>query len=201
MFSPVLYLNSQLGNFSIEQTASVDKVWNYYLAAEESVLNDQIPLMIEIIFEYKFPSCDAELLFLKGKKRKCERLYRKTRSVDFKADFDLNTKIYFDKLLKKGHSLSTISCTGILNVKTMRYWKPYLAKRSIYYQNVKIRKFLLQILMFYFKRLEHYCINSGSWVSSDPVVDKWTVYFLHSVVPERFEEATYCFNDQRINAR
>ena len=38
---------------------------------------------------------------MEKKKRKCERLNRKTRSVNSKADFDLNTKICFDKFLEK----------------------------------------------------------------------------------------------------
>ena len=56
--------------------------------------------------------------------------------------------------LKKGHCLSAMSCTGNVHIKSMRYWKLYLAKRSRYCKNVKIRKVLLQILInFLFQRL------------------------------------------------
>ena len=57
--------------------------------------------MVKTIFDYKCPFYDYELLFLKRKKRKCERLYQKTWSLDLKADFDLNAKIYFDKFPDK----------------------------------------------------------------------------------------------------
>ena len=71
------------------------------MAAEENVLSDHLPLKVKTIFEHKYPIYDDELLFLKRNKRKCERLNRKTRSVELKADFDLNTKVYLDNFLEK----------------------------------------------------------------------------------------------------
>ena len=44
-------------------------------------------------FEHIRPFYDDEFLYLKVKKKKYEQLYQKTRSVDLKVDFDLNTGI------------------------------------------------------------------------------------------------------------
>ena len=82
-------------------------------------------------------------------------------------------KIIPISFLKKWHCLSTMSCTGNVQVKVCeKYWNVYLVKRSRYYPNKKIRKILLQILIiFYFKSWEYYCINSGSWMSRDSTLD------------------------------
>ena len=106
------------------------------------------------------------------KKRKCEWSYRKTRNVDLKADFNLDTKIFFDNLLEK-------RAIFIINVFYRKFTrqkrallKALFALRSRYYQKVKMRKFLLQIIIiFYFNIWEYFCINSGSWMSRDPPVD------------------------------
>ena len=121
LFRPDLYLNSLLSNFRIEQASSVDKAWNDYLAAEENILHDQLQLKVKTIFDHKCPFCDDELLFFKSKKRKCERLYGKTQSVAMKADFDLTTKIYFDKFLEKRAFFINNVLQGKVQVKIMRY--------------------------------------------------------------------------------
>ena len=88
LIRPDLYLSPILSTLSIEQTSGVDEPWNEYLAAEENILIDHLPLKAKMFFENKCPFYDDELFFLKWKIRKCERLYRNTRSVDLNADFD-----------------------------------------------------------------------------------------------------------------
>ena len=57
-------------------------------------MNTQLPLKIKkTISEHKGPFYDGELLFL-TRKKKNKRLYRKSRNVGLKADFDLNTKLF-----------------------------------------------------------------------------------------------------------
>ena len=56
---------------------------------------------------------------------KCERLYRKTLSVDLKGKFDLNTKIRSNKFLRKSRYLSRASCIEKLQVKSLPHRKPY----------------------------------------------------------------------------
>ena len=74
LFRSDLYLDSQLSTLSIEQTSGVDKTWNDYLAADENILNDYLPLKSNIFFDHKCPFYDKELVFLRRKKWKKERL-------------------------------------------------------------------------------------------------------------------------------
>ena len=62
---------------------------------------ERLPIKFKTTFDHKCPFYDAELLFLKKKKRNFEQLYRKTRSVDLKVDLDFKTKNYFDEFLEK----------------------------------------------------------------------------------------------------
>ena len=66
--------------------------------------------------------------------------------------------------LKKWHCLSTMTCWGSVQVKSMRYWNVYFVKMSRYYQNVKkmemlatdLNNFLFQklgILLHQFRQL------------------------------------------------
>ena len=107
-----------------------DKAWNDYLAAEENILNHQLSLKIKTAFAHKCPFCDEKLLFLNWKKRKFERLYRKTQNIDLKAELDLSTKIFFVKFLEKRESFINDVCYGKCTRQKYTLLKALLGKEE-----------------------------------------------------------------------
>ena len=196
MLRPDLYLNSLLSSFSIEQTSSADKDWNNYLAAEENILNDQLPHKVKAIFDHKCPFYDDELLFLKRKKKKCERLYRKTRSVDLKADFDLNTKMIPISFLKKRalfiNNVWYGKCTG----QKYALLKTLLGKEEQILRKCENKEVIAKDFnKFFVSKVGNIIasIQAAECPEILPLTNK--LFCAFNVIPEQFEEATYGFND------
>ena len=81
--------------------SSICEAWDMYLRFEENFLDSVLPLEIKRFSKHQCPFLDDELLWLKRKKRKTERKYRKSKTSVLKSEYENIIQMFFEKFLEK----------------------------------------------------------------------------------------------------